>query len=225
MKYISVDDFIKKTKGKAFDVDGKAGVQCVDGIKEFVKLVYGKADFTTGTSWAYGLWTKFMTNGCSKYFKQYPYSQAKKGDWVIWNWNSKDAKKSHVGMFIEKANGKVKVYGQNQGKSAFGYIWLSENGILGVLRPLIYVNKDNSNSFLPKRGYFKLGDKSANVGKIATFMRKTFPSYTPQSALGDYYGKHLMGAIKEFQRRTGLTPDGCVGPLTLKKFQKFGFIY
>lgn len=223
MKYISVDQFIKSTYGKAFDTDKAAGVQCVDGIKEFVKRVYGKADFTTGTGWAYGLWTNFTTNKCSKYFKKHPYREAKKGDWVIWNWNSKDAKKSHVGLFIEKANGKVKVYGQNQGKSAFGYIWLSENGILGVLRPLIYENTNTS--FLPSRGYFKLGDKSDNVGKVADFMYKTFPAYTKKAALGNYYGKYLKASITEFQRRTDLAPDGCLGSKTLAMLIKYGFVY
>lgn len=83
----------------------------------------------------------------------------------------------------------------------------------------------STNSFLPKRGYFKLGDVSSNVGKIASFMYRTFPSYTKKSALGNVYGPNLRNAIKEFQRRTGLEADGCVGPLTLKKLEKHGFKY
>ena len=83
----------------------------------------------------------------------------------------------------------------------------------------------STNSFLPKRGYFKLGDVSSNVGKIASFMYRTFPSYTKKSALGNVYGPNLRNAIKEFQRRTGLEADGCVGPLTLKKLEKYGFKY
>lgn len=83
----------------------------------------------------------------------------------------------------------------------------------------------STNSFLPKRGYFKLGDVGANVGKIASFMRKTFPTYTKKSALGNVYGPNLRNAIKEFQKRTGLEADGCVGPITLKKLEKYGFKY
>ena len=82
-----------------------------------------------------------------------------------------------------------------------------------------------SSSFLPKRGYFKLGDVSANVGKIASFMYKTFPSYTKKSALGNVYGVNLRNAIKEFQKRTGLQADGCVGKITLAKLEKYGFKY
>lgn len=78
-------------------------------------------------------------------------------------------------------------------------------------------------SFLPSRGYFKKGDNHENVGKIASFMRKVFPSYTSEKALGNYYGDNLIKAVKEFQKRTGLEPDGYFGPLTLAKLEEFGF--
>lgn len=78
-------------------------------------------------------------------------------------------------------------------------------------------------SFLPARGYFKKGDISPNVGKIATFMRKHFPRYTSPLALGNKYGRFLIASITEFQRRTGLEPDGCIGPLTLAKLEAYGF--
>lgn len=83
----------------------------------------------------------------------------------------------------------------------------------------------STSSFLPSRGYFKKGDKSENVSKIAQFMRNTFPSYTSSKALGPIYGDNLIKAIKEFQRRTGLTPDGCTGQKTLEMLAKYGFKY
>lgn len=83
----------------------------------------------------------------------------------------------------------------------------------------------SSTNFLGERGYFKLGDKHPNVGKIASFMRKTFPSYTKKAALGNLYGPNLIASIKEFQRRTNLTPDGCTGPKTLAKLVEYGFKY
>lgn len=82
-----------------------------------------------------------------------------------------------------------------------------------------------SSSFLPKRGYFRLGDVSKNVGKIASFMYKTFPAYTKKSALGNLYGINLRNSIKEFQRRTKLNPTGNVDSSTLKKLEKYGFKY
>jgi N-acetylmuramoyl-L-alanine amidase CwlA len=79
--------------------------------------------------------------------------------------------------------------------------------------------------FLPARGYFKKGDTSTKISKIATFMRKMFPTYTPALALGPYFGKNLEKAVKEFQKRTGLKADGNIGPLTLAKLKEFGFKY
>lgn len=79
------------------------------------------------------------------------------------------------------------------------------------------------NSFLPSKGYWGYGDKDIRVGKIASFMRKTFPAYTNNKALGNYYGKYLQASIKEFQKRTGLIADGKVGSKTLAKLKQYGF--
>lgn len=145
-KYISPDDFIKSVNGKGFDIDGSYGVQCVDGIKKFALDVYGKADFTCGNGWANGLWLCYDTNGVSKYFKKYPYSEAKKGDWIIWDKNSKDAPNSHVAMFVEKVSStRVKCFGQNQnGIKEFNKITVNSDGILGVLRPTIYIEQETT---------------------------------------------------------------------------------
>lgn len=81
---------------------------------------------------------------------------------------------------------------------------------------------NDNKSYLPARGYFKKGDKSVTVGKIAKFMRKNFPAYTSEKALGNIYGVNLIASIKEFQRRTGLEPDGYLGILTLEKLFEHG---
>ena len=80
-----------------------------------------------------------------------------------------------------------------------------------------------TDDFFPERGYFKKGDVSENVGKIAAFMRRVFPTYTDKKALGNTYGPYLIKAVKEFQARTGLEPDGYFGPLTLAELEKHGF--
>ena len=61
------------------------------------------------------------------------------------------------------------------------------------------------------------------VGRIAAFLRKNYPSYTPAAALGNYFGPNLTKAVKEFQRRTGLEQDGNVGPITMAKLKSYGF--
>ena len=86
-----------------------------------------------------------------------------------------------------------------------------------------YMENESNITFFPSKGYFSLGDRHKNVGKIASFMYKTFPLYTSKNALGDYYGTYIKKSITEFQRRTGLESDGCVGPITLKELKKYGF--
>lgn len=158
-KYISVDEFVNTTNGKEYDIDHAFGVQCVDGIKEFNVLVYGKADFTCGNNWAYGLWTCYGKNGVEKYFDRYEYNEAKKGDWIVWNKGSKEAPNSHVAQFIERlGNGKVNAYGQSQnGIKAFNFANISEDGILGVLRPKIYEQPEPTPTDYPFEGIIKKG--------------------------------------------------------------------
>ena len=78
-------------------------------------------------------------------------------------------------------------------------------------------------SFLPARGYFMKGDVSPNVGKIAKFMRNTFPAYTSEKAVGNTYSTELIKSVKEFQKRSGLEVDGYFGKLTLAALKKHGF--
>lgn len=80
-----------------------------------------------------------------------------------------------------------------------------------------------SKDFFDGKGCFKLGDTHENIGKIASFMRRMFPAYTSEKALGNYYGKNIESSIKEFQKRTGLGIDGKVGPKTLSKLESYGF--
>ena len=80
-----------------------------------------------------------------------------------------------------------------------------------------------SDSFLGNRGYIKLGDRSDSIAKIALFMYHTFPSYTSRNALGNLYSKNIRSSIIEFQKRTGLEADGCIGPITLAKLEQYGF--
>lgn len=78
-------------------------------------------------------------------------------------------------------------------------------------------------SFFPAKGWFGMGDKHENVAKIAAFMRRAFPAYTDERALGSLYGPYIQKAVREFQRRTGLEADGNVGPITLSMLKKYGF--
>lgn len=87
------------------------------------------------------------------------------------------------------------------------------------------VKWSTTRGFLPEKGYWRIGDIDERVGKLASFMRKTFPSYTSAKALGNIYGKYLSASISEFQKRTGLYPDGMTGHKTYAMLKKYGFNY
>lgn len=87
------------------------------------------------------------------------------------------------------------------------------------------VKETAAKKFLPAKGYWGPNDCDHRVGELASFMRRTFPAYTSAKALGDYYGKYLTKSITEFQKRTGLYPDGCTGPKTYDMLKKYGFNY
>ena len=80
-------------------------------------------------------------------------------------------------------------------------------------------------SFLPSKGYWAYGDNDERVACLAKFMYDTFPKYSARSVLGSRYGPKLKASITEFQKRTGLYPDGCVGKITYAKLKEYGFKY
>ena len=104
----------------------------------------------------------------------------------------------------------------------------SMSGILGwdeMMDGTRVVKAASSKSFLPAKGYWARYDKDERVARLATFMRNTFPAYTPKSALGPVYGDNLWKSIYQFQKRSNgkLYPDGMTGPATYAELQKYGF--
>lgn len=87
------------------------------------------------------------------------------------------------------------------------------------------VKKTTAKTFLPKKGYWAKYDEDDRVAYLARFMRQNFPRYTSAKALGPIYGDNLAKSIAEFQKRTGLYPDGMTGPKTYAKLKEYGFNY
>lgn len=107
-----------------------------------------------------------------------------------------------------------------------GKKYSSWSGVLGwdeMMDGTRVVKVSSSKSFLPAKGYWAKYDRDDRVAALASFMRKTFPAYTSAKALGPVYGDYLWKAIKEFQKRTGLYPDGACGPRTYEKLKEYGF--
>lgn len=178
-RYITPNEFIKETEGRAYDMDGSYGVQCVDGIKKFAYDIYGDYNFGCGNGWAYGLWTCYGTNGVENYFNKHSFDEAREGDWIIWNWGSKSAPNSHVGMFVNNASDEmVNVYGQNQnGIKVFNFCYAYKEGILGVLRAKIYDEETKYINIPPtieERNIYDINTKQL----IATIKPKKFGGLT-----------------------------------------------
>ena len=109
-----------------------------------------------------------------------------------------------------------------------GKNYRSWSGVLGwdeMMDGTRVVKVASSSSFLPAKGYWARYDNDPRVGRLASFMRTTFPAYTPAKALGNIYGDNLFKSIMEFQKRSNgkLYPDGCTGPRTYAELQKYGF--
>ena len=122
-------------------------------------------------------------------------------------------------------NGHVVVYDKGTWWSD-GKKHISMSGVYGwdeMMDGTRVVKVASSRSFLPAKGYWCRYDKDDRVAALASFMRKKFPKYTPAKALGPVYGDYLWKAIKEFQKRTGLYPDGCTGKITYAKLKQYGF--
>ena len=108
-----------------------------------------------------------------------------------------------------------------------GKVVNNPKGLLGwdINMDGVQVVKATAKGFLPAKGYWGPNDCDHRIGDLASFMRRTFPAYTSAKALGDYYGKYLTKSITEFQKRTGLYPDGYTGPKTYNMLKKYGFDY
>lgn len=70
---------------------------------------------------------------------------------------------------------------------------------------------------LPKRGFFKVGDKGINVKRLQTLLNKA--GYRKGKVDG-IYGANTAGAVKKLQKKYGLTPDGLAGRKTLNSLKK-----
>lgn len=75
------------------------------------------------------------------------------------------------------------------------------------------------------------GDSGDQVRWIQNFFRDVFPAYRDTVLFrrgynivpDGVYGDQTVAWVKEFQRRTGLTQDGIVGPKTLEKLRQYGY--
>lgn len=66
-------------------------------------------------------------------------------------------------------------------------------------------------------------NNAARVKKLQAGLNKAFPAYSRFAGNGDgKFGPYTAQVVREFQRRSGLKPDGVVGPTTIKALRKHG---
>lgn len=68
------------------------------------------------------------------------------------------------------------------------------------------------------------GAKGSDVKALQTALNKVFPSYSKLVADG-IFGANTANVVKEFQRRSGLSADGIVGPKTRAELAKHGVTF
>ena len=170
----TVDEFYYSHLGKAYDVDGSFGAQCVDAFKLFTLEEYGIANYNCTNGFASGLWLFRKDKPYYEHFIEVSINDLQNGDWVFWDNGSKDCPDSHVAMFY---NGMF--YSQNQnGIRSFTLTTISMNGVLGALRPKIFINKKkqyiNIPEWIEERNVYDIYTKK----QIATIKPKKFGGLT-----------------------------------------------
>jgi hypothetical protein len=69
------------------------------------------------------------------------------------------------------------------------------------------------------RSTLQMGSRGPEVESLQLFLNRVFPSYS-KLVVDGVFGAATDKVVREFQRRSGLTPDGIVGPVT---WAKLGF--
>lgn len=224
---------LDETINKSYDMDGMYGKQCWDYGDFFWLKQVSRELSTGGTGQARGCWTKLAArraNAGSDFDLITNKNDLQVGDWVIFNCGTY----GHVGVvysILDKGR-KVVLQSQNQGiiRNKVTRVNMSLDTFLGAFRYKGWYNKRVD--FLPERGYWKRGDNDPRVGRLCNFFAENFYGYycrNKQEAHrlldGNYFGPNCEKWVKEFQKRTNLKSDGCVGPITYDKLKQFGFRY
>lgn len=77
--------------------------------------------------------------------------------------------------------------------------------------------KSKSSSSSSSSSVLRKGSRGSGVKKLQTILKKNYPLYAGTLKVDGVFGNATLAAVKEFQRRSGITVDGVVGPNTKKK--------
>lgn len=156
----------------------------------------------------------------------------KRGEPICHEGTDGNATGNHFHFAVGKGQRKGNGWAQNSNKK---WVLTTTNGskkpetMFYIDPEFTTIKKSNSLQFkelpqfeLPERGYFKKGDTGEDVEKINTFLFNIILSFV-EKVEGELFGENTEFFVKEFQRRTNLEQDGCIGPITLAEMKKYGF--
>ena len=154
--------FYDKYIGGGYDIDGTAGLQCVDGFKIFTQEEFGISNYNTTNGYASGLWIYRKQKPYYQYFTEVSTSNLQNGDWIFWDNGSPNHPDSHVAMYY---NGQS--FGMNQASSKYFTLEsLSLDGVLGILRPKIF-----EGVWISKDTYLNQSEMENNANIIINYYR------------------------------------------------------
>jgi hypothetical protein len=73
------------------------------------------------------------------------------------------------------------------------------------------------------RPVLRQGSTGTAVSSVQAFLRRVFPSYAGGLVIDGDFGPATDAAVREFQRRVGLSVDGVIGPATWAKLESHGY--
>lgn len=127
--------FMNTWMNKSSDIDGVAGMQCVDTYKEILKVVGypNPARPIGGDGYAHQIWYLRNSSGIMEYFDVVTGSP-ELGDVAVWSQGGQTPY-SHVAMFVkDNGDGTAQFFGQNQPHSFHNLSNIATGNVLGYLR-------------------------------------------------------------------------------------------
>ncbi|QDF14194.1 lysin A [Microbacterium phage IAmGroot] len=131
----------------------------------------------------------------------------------------------NAGLVVDGINGPATKRAILNAQKALRAEGLYNGPLDGIWGPLTNTalnrHRDKVNAAKPKPAaparLVKRGSKGDLVKKVQAKLKANYPLYAGKLAVDGIYGPGTEAAVKEFQRRSGLTVDGIAGPATLRK--------
>lgn len=215
---MNFQDFINKTLGKAIDVDGSYGPQCVDLFNYFNKLYNNGAYINCRPSgYARSLAENKANNGILNYYQETAINNMTEGTVVVYG-NCAAAPSSHVAFFVkDNGNGTFQALQQNAPKPYVTLSNMTYNGIIGAFIPKQLVG-NSSNSHQINSGADQILYKGSKVKfdgifkvDIVDVKNNLFGSKTLTGSITQSYHWLPSGPFTEVDANGNATSDQMLG--------------